>query len=247
MSKLALLFVAATLAPVASAGDPLPVFSDPLASTNPYAPFEEGGVKVYRGRSEDGPLTVVDEFSSETRTFSFGGQEVECHLLREVEFAAGELVEISRNWFAESDDGTVWYFGETVDDYEDGEVVGHEGSWLVGGPTRPDDPPETATAETPAVFMPSDPQVGDQWKPEDLFPLVDETVTALDDDARVKTPALATQEALLVEETSELPGSEPELKWYVAGVGFVKAKGDGEKLVLVASSFLPEEDDEGDD
>jgi len=39
------------------------------------------------------------------------------------------------------------------------------------------DPPETATATTPGLFMPADPQPGDQWKPEDLFPVVDETVT----------------------------------------------------------------------
>lgn len=136
------------------------------------------------------------------------------------------------------DDGTVYDFGETVDIYEGGEVVAHDGSWLVGGPTEPGDPPETATADTPAVFMPALPEVGDSWKPEDLFPVVDETTTMLKADAKVKVPALKSKQAILVRETSEIPDTAPERKWYVPDVGVVKAKAKGEKLVLVASTLL---------
>ena len=54
-----------------------------------------------------------------------------------------------------SNDGTVYYFGEVVDIYENGEVVDHEGSWLVGGPIQPGDPTDAANAGEPAVFMPT--------------------------------------------------------------------------------------------
>ena len=42
----------------------------------------------------------------------------------------GELVEISYNYFAHCrETGDVWYFGEDVDDYEGGVIVGHGGAW----------------------------------------------------------------------------------------------------------------------
>lgn len=246
LSPLASLLAAAALASPVLAADPVtpPVFSNPLASTNPYAPFVVGAMKVHTGRDQGARITVIEHFRADTRVFLVDGEPVECHTLAEIEFEDGELVEISLNWFAEADDGTVYYFGEVVDDYEDGAVSGHGGSWLVGGPTLPADPEDTATAEVPAVFMPGEPEVGDSWKPEDLFPLVDETVTLLDDEARLRTPAGSFEDALKVQETSDLPDSSPELKWYAAGLGVVRAKGRGEKLDLVASTLSPVGDGE---
>ena len=127
----AALFTLASAAPAADAQ--APVFSNPLASTNPYAPFEVGAIKVYRGKDEGAKIHVVDDYEAATRMFLVNGQMVACHLMREVEFEGGELKEISLNYFAEADSGDVYYFGETVDNYEDGVIVDNEGSWLVGG------------------------------------------------------------------------------------------------------------------
>lgn len=225
-------------------GEPAaPAFSDPLAIDNPFMPFVPGAVKVHMGRSDGEQTVAVELYLAETRDFVLGGGTVTCAVLQETEFEAGEIVEISLNYFAQADDGSVYYFGEVVDDYEDGVVTGHGGSWLVGGPTLPTDPADTATAAMPALFMPEDPQVGDTWKPEDLFPFVDETVELLDDDATVNVPAGKYEDALQVKETSALaPGFE--LKWYAPGVGVVKAKGKAEVLRLVASTLLPIDDDD---
>src|SRR4030095_267773 len=132
---------------------------------------------------------IVDIYFSDTRTFQLNGSGVATHVLQETEFADGQLKEISRNYFAQADDGTVYYFGETVDVYEDGAVVDHGGSWLVGGPTLPSDPPGTANASVPSGFMVADPAVGDTFKPEDLFPIVDETVTVKEVDEKVGVAA----------------------------------------------------------
>lgn len=235
-SLLLLSFLAFVPAP---AGEGAPTFADPLSITNPYMPFEPGAVKVFAGRSDGVPVVVADLYLEDTRVFELGGEPVECAILQETEFEDGEVVEISRNYFAQADDGGVFYFGEVVDDYEDGEITGHGGSWLVGGPS-PSDPPETATATAPALFMPHDPEVGDSWKPEDLFPFVDETVTLLDDDAKVNVPAGKYEDCLKVQESSQL-SSGTELKWYAPGVGVVRVKGKGETLRLLASTLLPVE------
>jgi len=223
----------------APAADPVtpPVFSNPLNSTNEYAPFEAEGFKVYSGKDEGEKIVVIDFFSAETRTFMVDGNPVECALLKEVEFEEGELIEISCNYFAEADDGTVYYFGETVDNYEDGVVVDNEGSWLVGGPTLPSDPPTTATALEPAVFMPGNPEVGDSWKPEDIFPIVDETVTLKKEGQKQKLPAGKFKDTIKVEETTQLDPKSKETKWYAPGVGFIRAKQKQESLKMIASTF----------
>jgi hypothetical protein len=80
----------------------------------------------------------------ETEPFRFGGgRNVTTRAMTEVEWADTdadgeidadeELIEISRNYFAQTQTGpapgTVCYFGENVDIYEDGEIVSHEGAW----------------------------------------------------------------------------------------------------------------------
>jgi hypothetical protein len=146
----------------------------------------------------------------------------------ETTFEDGQLVEVSQNYFAQADDGTVYYFGEVVDNYENGVVVNHDGSWLVGGPTLPSDPADTAVAQSPSV--------GDTFKPEDLFPFVDETVVVQRTGVTVTVPAGRFRGAIQVEETSRL-STGFEHKWYAPGVGVVKVKGPGETLFLVATTL----------
>jgi len=217
-----------------------PTFSNPTTITNLYAPFVPGGVRVYSGHDSGSKTVIVDLFKTQTRVFDIGpGQHVETRILQETEFDDGLLSEISTNYFAQADDGTVYYFGETVDAYEDGVATGgHEGSWLVGGPTDPNDPPGTATAAAPNVFMPANPEVGDVFKPEDTAGVVDETDTVKAVGLTVQVPAGKFHGAIRIEETSSLE-SGSETKWYAAGVGVVKGKTKGENFALTATTIAP--------
>ena len=42
-----------------------------------------------------------------------------------VAYGDGRVLEVARDYYAQADDGSVWYFGEDVDNYEDGVVVDH--------------------------------------------------------------------------------------------------------------------------
>jgi len=240
MKTISILMSALTLplagsALVAHAAPPVtpPVFTSPLNITNPFYPVVPGRMKVFTGVSDGKKIAFVDTYPATTRTFLLNGVGVETRILTETEFESGRIAEISQNYFAQADDGTVYYFGETVDIYEDGEVVAHDGSWLVGGPTEPTDPPETGNAGFPGVIMPANPELGDTFKPEDLLPLVDETVTVTGTNRRVTVPAGRFLGALQVRETSQLSDGR-ETKWYAPGVGLISGKAGGESFKAIA-------------
>ncbi len=115
--------------------------------------------------------------------------------------------------------------------------MNHNGSWLVGGPTLPGDPADTAVATAPVLFMPADPQVGDVFKPEDLFPIVDETAKVVLTGLSIQVPAGSYKRAILLKETSRLL-TAIERKTYAPGVGVVIEQAKGELLRLVASTLV---------
>jgi hypothetical protein len=212
-----------------------PVFSNPTNFTNPYFPFTPGAVKVFTGHDGRTRLAVVDLYLADTRQFMLGAQTVTCRVLQETEFEDGEVSEISRNFFAQADDGTVWYFGETVDVYEDGVVTEHPGSWLVGGP-RAGDPEGTMTVAAPGSFMPGNPEVGDQVEPEDLPDGSMEIGTVRKVGKSIRVPALKFTNCIEVRE-HVLPDDEFESKWYAPGVGVVRVKAGKEQLFFEAGTL----------
>lgn len=210
-------------------------FSSPLDVTNPFFPVVPGAVKVYRGRSDGSRTSVVDIYLATTREFLVDGVPVACRTMQETEFEDGALSEISVNWFAQSDDGTVYYFGETVDEYEDGAIVGHGGSWVVGAPA-PGDPAGTMSVAAPAVFFPGTPEVGDEFRPEDLPDGNVEIGTIRRLARKVKVPAGRFEGCAEVREF-HLPDEETETKWYAPGTGVIRTKARGEFLELEATTL----------
>ena len=49
-----------------------------------------------------------------------------------VAYSGGRILEVALDWYAQADDGSVWYFGEDVFNYEDGVVADTHGTWLAG-------------------------------------------------------------------------------------------------------------------
>jgi hypothetical protein len=126
----------------------------PFSATldHPYFSLPIGTQWVLEGEEEDGAEIRV-EITSLDETEVVAG--VTTRVVEEREWEDGELVEVSRNFFVRAPDGTVCYYGEDVDDYEDGEIVGHEGAWRAG-----------EDGNQPGVFMPADPQVGQVFQQE---------------------------------------------------------------------------------
>src|SRR5688572_18479345 len=88
--------------------DPTPEF-DPedfvSGVDNPYFPLVPGTVFTYRQESEDGIETIVVEVTRQTKTIL----GVHATVVRDQVFLDGELIEDTFDWFAQDEDGNVWY------------------------------------------------------------------------------------------------------------------------------------------
>ncbi len=113
---------------------------------NGFFPLVVGSELVLEGEDDEGTfLTVEITVLDETEVVA----GVTTRVVEEAEFEDGEIVEISRNFYAQAPDGTVCYFGEDVDIYEDGEIVSHAGEWRAG-----------EDGNLPGIIMPGNPVVG---------------------------------------------------------------------------------------
>jgi hypothetical protein len=160
---------------------------------------------VLLGSVEGEPLRVETTRMHGTRTVAIKGQEVETLISQYVAWIGGRIHEVAIDLYAQDDQGAVWYFGEDVFNYEDGEVADTEGTWLAGreGPV--------------AMIMPADPEVGDAWRPENACPIVFEEVTATQTGVTVQGPRGPIAGALIVTEL-HMDGST-EGKTFAPGYG----------------------------
>jgi hypothetical protein len=136
---------------------------------------------------------------------------VETRVVEERESEDGELVEVSRNFWAFCvETGSIFYFGEDVDDYEDGEIVGHEGAWRAG-----------EDGAEPGIIIPGTFLIGSRYFQE-IAPGV-----AMDRAEHTAMGLTVETEAGIFEDCAEIldsspfdPGSE-DRKVYCPGIGLV--------------------------
>lgn len=176
-----------------------------LVSTgrNPYFILEPGHQIVLEAGNERVTMTVLDE----TKTVD----GVETRVVEERETKGGAVVEVSRNFFAISKrTNSVYYFGEDVDEYKDGKVAGHGGTWLAG------------RDGSYGLMMPGLPLLGARFYQE-LAPgkaLDRAEIVGLNE--TVATPAGRFEQCLKIEETTPLESGEREFKLYAPGIGLVQ-------------------------
>jgi hypothetical protein len=184
------------------------------AGTNPYFVLTPGWQLVLEG-NPDGKKTVLTiTVLNETKVVD----GVETRVVEEKETEHGQLVEISRNYFAISKrTNDVFYFGEDVDIYKHGKITSHDGAWLsgVGGARF-------------GLMLPGSPRIGARYHQEVATGVALDRVEIISVSERLETPAGKFEHCLKTEESSGLEqGSAP--KYYAPGIGLIY---DGElKLV----------------
>lgn len=173
---------------------------------NPWFPLPAGQVAELEG-AEDGERVYL-RTTVGTDTVAVAG--VETRVLEEYEEHDGELVEISENYFAQALDGTVCYFGEDVDIYENGKVTAHDGAWRAG-----------EGVNQPGIQMPAHPVPGLSYAQEIAPGLAEDHADYVAAGAKVETPYGTFDDTLDVREWSTLEPDSQSEKVYGYGVGLL--------------------------
>ena len=180
---------------------------------NPFFILEPGYRLVLTGVEDRVVKRLVVAVLDETRRINVPGiGNIVTRVVEETEREDGELVEISRNYFAICNrTNSVVYFGEEVDIYEDGEVVGHEGEWLAG-----------EDGARPGIIMPGTVLLGARYFQEIAPDVAMDRAEIVDLNATVQTPAGRFRRCLKTLETTPLEPGEVEFKSYARGIGLIQ-------------------------
>ena len=194
-----------------------------LVNTNRYFPLGIGNRWEYAGSSEKVQLEVLN------RTKLIEG--VNCLVVRDQVFKNGQLAEDTDDWFAQGKDGSVWYCGEEVKDYESfatdrpptPELVSIDGSFKAG-----------RDGARPGIIFQGNPTVGMLYREEfslanaeDVSRVVSTTyrrgtVPALDRGVPAALMNLLCRGDCVVLDafTAQSPGVV-ERKFFAPGIGFI--------------------------
>jgi hypothetical protein len=174
---------------------------------HPYWSLKPGRFVVLASIESEGSEIVVISVLDETEMVN----GVETRVIEEREYEDGELAEISRNFFASAKEtGDVFYFGEDVDYYSDGEVSGHEGEWRAG----------TGEA-TAGLYMPARPVAGMRYYMEYDPSSAMDRAEIIDTNATVETPRGTFRNSLIITESSPLEPGDESYKRYAPKVGMI--------------------------
>jgi hypothetical protein len=187
---------------------------------NTFNPLPVGQRWVYRGKEQGLTIGLRITVLDETESFYSGSRTVTTRVVEELEWndanenglvddGPESLLEISRNFYAQTEDGTVCYFGEEVDIYEGGVVVSHEGAW------RADD-----RGNAPGIFMPADPLPGMTYQQEVAPDIAEDQATVIRRGRTVTVPAGTFADTLTIRDFNPLDGSKGT-KVYAPDVGLI--------------------------
>lgn len=188
--------------------------------SNPYFILEPNYRQVLVGNESGAAVEQTITVLNETREVN----GTETRVVEERETEDGELLEISRNFFAICDEtNSVFYFGEDVDDYENGAIVGHGGAWLAGEDNN-----------KAGLIMPGTVLLGAKYYQEIAPDIAVDRAEIIETDGELVVPAGSFDDVLVISESNPIEPDVGELKYYAPGVGILQ----DEDLKLVEYGFI---------
>lgn len=193
-----------------------PVDLDPSDFTvdidNPYWPMQPGMRWTYREIDEEGKrVDVVVVVTTETKELANG---ITARVVRDAVYEDGELIEDTKDWYAQDAIGNVWYMGEDTAEFENGEVATRAGSWEAG-----------VDGALPGIIMPADPRPGMSYRQEYYEGEAEDNGAILSISEMAEVPYGHFRNVVLTKDTVGLEPDVLEYKFYVKGIGPVLTLG----------------------
>ncbi len=216
----AIVLAACTLALAACASAPTPQATpyapvvDPAnfvaGVDNPNMPLSPGTTFVYDGQTEKGNEHNEVFVTHETKVIL----GVTCVVVKDTVTVDGALEEQTLDWYAQDQEGNVWYFGEDSKEYQNGQVASTKGSWEAG-----------VDGAMPGIVMKADPAVGETYRQEFYQGEAEDWAEVLSLSESITIPMGSYGNVLVTNEWSALDNPPVyEHKYYVSGIGFAMTK-----------------------
>ena len=182
---------------------------------NQYFSLQPGHQLKLEGREGSKQVSLIITVLNETKKVD----NVETRIVEEKEYKDGELIEISRNFFAiNNHDMSIYYFGEEVDIYKNGIIKSHEGAW------------ESGKNEAGfGLMMPGIVLLGSRYYQEIAPDIAMDRAEIISVNDSLNTPAGIYTNCVKIEETSPLEPGSKGYKVYAPGIGLIK---DGSLLLI---------------
>lgn len=149
-------------------------------------------------------ITVLDE------TKKVG--EITTRVVEEKEEVNGEVTEIAHDFYAmDQETGDVFHFGENVDAYEKGKVVGHTGTWMA-----------YKNGAKPGLLVPGKPEVGMKYYQEIAPGVATDRAEVTSLSGTLKTPAGQFKDCLIAKVSSKAHPTEISYRTYAPNIGLAQ-------------------------
>lgn len=186
---------------------------------NPFFPLAPGTLFVYQKVGEDGTERVEFRVTADRKEIL----GVSCVVVRDMAFLDDELIEDTLDWFAQDENGNVWYFGEFAQNFEGGVLINTDGSWEAG-----------VEGAEPGIVMQANPVVGQLYNQENAPGIAEDMAEVLSLTESVTVPFGTFDKCLETRDFSPLDPGVNEFKFYASGVGQVLTLEEGERLELIS-------------
>jgi hypothetical protein len=175
---------------------------------NPWLPLKPGTTFRHRGVGDDGKTRELNTVKVTHRTKRVMG--IKATVVLDQVFSEGKPEERTFDWYAQDNQGNVWYMGEDTRNFEHGRWVKDDGSWEAG-----------VGNGKPGIIMLAHPRRGDAYRQEYSPGHAVDQARVLGAGGSVKVPFRSFKRTLLTLEYSSID-HQYELKWHARGVGVIQ-------------------------
>jgi hypothetical protein len=190
------------------------------AIDNPFFPLPVGRTWTYEKSTPDGLEQEVVTVTNQTKTIL----GIPCVVVHATGTLDGELTEDTFDWYAQDDDGNVWYLGEATTEFENGVPVSTAGSWEAG-----------VDGALAGVIMFASPVLGTTYSQEFYEDEAEDFAKVVGLGESVTIPLATYAGCLHTEDWTPLEPGIVEDKFYAPSVGTVlEIDADGFRLELVS-------------
>ncbi|MGK2861606.1 MAG: hypothetical protein ACSLE0_06705 [Chitinophagaceae bacterium] len=196
-------------------------FIQSLKITNPYFPVTAGKKYIYEGQTQDGLERIEEQRLTSTKIIL----GIPCIIVNFKAFLNGTLIEEAWDWYAQDNEGNVWYFGEDVNNYNsNGSLKDHAGSWQAG-----------VDGAQPGTIMPANVKKGMAYREEYYFNHAEDRAEIIETGLTVTTPMGIFTNCIQTRNWTELEPDLNENKFYAPGIGLIKEVNvsDNTEIVLL--------------